>query len=49
MSGFTKGCIECVRDFTNQKLILLFGKEDIEKIIAYPSSFESILNEKYKE
>lgn len=49
MSGFTKGCIDCVKDFTSQKLILLFGKSDIEEIIAFPNSFDSLLNEKHKE
>ena len=49
MSGFTKGCVDCVKDFTSQKLILLFGKSDIEEIIAFPNSFDSLLNEKHKE
>ncbi|MDQ3040983.1 MAG: restriction endonuclease [Acidobacteriota bacterium] len=49
MSGFTKGSVDCVKDFTNQKLILLFGKEDIEQIISNPKSFEELFNNKYKE
>ncbi len=49
MSGFSKGSVECVKDFTNQKLILLFGKKDIEQIISNPDSFEKLFNEKYKE
>lgn len=49
MSGFTKGSDDCVKDFTNQKIILLFGKTDIEEIIAFPNSFNSMLIEKYKE
>lgn len=49
MSGFTKGCIDCVKDFTNQKLILLFGKGDVEQIISNPHSFDELLNEKIKE
>ena len=49
VSGFTKGSIECVKDFTNQKLILLFGSKDLERIIVNPNTFEEILNHKYKE
>ncbi len=49
MSGFTKGCENCVKDLTNQKLILLFGKEDIEQIVSNPKSFEELFNNKYKE
>jgi hypothetical protein len=49
MSGFTSGTIQNVQDSANQKLILLFGKEDIEEIIVNPNSFELLLNEKYKE
>lgn len=49
MSGFTSGAVQNVGDSTNQKLILLFGKEDIEEIISNPDSFETLLNEKYKE
>ena len=49
MSGFSKGSVDCVKDFTNQKLILLFGKKDIEQIVSNPNSFEELFNEKYKE
>lgn len=49
MSGFTRGAIENVEDSTNQKLILLFGKKDIEKIISNPDSFDSLFNEKVEE
>lgn len=49
MSGFTSGAIENVEDSTSDKLILLFGKEDIEEIIANPNSFDSLFNEKCEE
>lgn len=49
MSGFTKGCEDCVRDSTGQKLFLLFGKGDIEQIISNPNSFKELFNNKYKE
>jgi uncharacterized protein (DUF2132 family) len=49
MSGFSKGCVEAVKAFTNQKLILLFGKEDMKEIIKNPNSFDTLLNEKQKE
>jgi hypothetical protein len=38
-----------VKAFTNQKLILLFGKEDMKEIIKNPNSFDTLLNEKQKE
>jgi Restriction endonuclease len=49
MAGFSKGSVDCVKDFTNQKLILLFGKKDIEQIVSNPNSFEELFNNKYKE
>lgn len=49
MSGFTSGAVENVENLTNQKLILLFGKEDIEKVLLDPDSFDDLLNEKYNE
>ncbi len=49
MSGFSKGSVDCVKDSTNQKLILLFGKEDVKQIISNPNSFEELFNEKHKE
>ncbi len=48
MSGFSSGAVQNVQDSVNQKLIFLFGKKDIEEIIANPNSFETLLNEKYK-
>lgn len=49
MSGFTSGAVKKVVDSTTRKLIILFGKEDIEQIISNPDSFEDLLNEKYTE
>ncbi|HMS43406.1 MAG TPA: restriction endonuclease [Pyrinomonadaceae bacterium] len=49
MSGFTSGAVQDVIDSTTQKLIILFGKKDIEEIISNPDSFEILLNEKYTE
>ncbi len=49
MSGFTKGAVKDVEDSTNQKLILLFGEEDVKKIISDPDSFDRLLTGKYKE
>lgn len=49
MSGFTSGAVEEIFESTTQKLILLFGKEDIGQIIFHPASFEDLLNYKYTE
>lgn len=49
MSGFTSGAVKDAEDSLYKKLVLLFGKKDIEEIIANPDSFETLLNKKYKE
>lgn len=49
MSGFTKGAVKNVEDSATQKLVLLFGEEDVKKIVSNPDSFETLLNEKHRE
>ena len=50
ISEFTNknGAVDQVIDYSNQKYILLFGKEDIYQIINKPESFKSLIDEKYK-
>lgn len=49
MSGFTSGAIKDAEDSLYKKLVLLFGKDDVEEITANPESFEILLNEKYRD
>lgn len=49
MSGFTPGPSEAVEDITSRNLVFLFGPRDIEEMIASPSVFRTILNQKHKE
>jgi predicted transcriptional regulator with HTH domain len=48
IAGFTSGTEDQVFEYINQKIILLFGKEDILQIINNPNSFKSLVDEKYK-
>lgn len=47
MSGFSSGVSENVEFLAGTKAILLFGENDIKKMIANPVSFEDLLNEKF--
>jgi hypothetical protein len=49
MSGFTTGAVEQVQQYANQRVILLFGEQDISALVYGKASFEDLLNEKYKE
>jgi hypothetical protein len=49
MSGFTSGAVESVEDAGHHKIILLFGKNDIEEIINNPASFDTLLEEKERQ
>ncbi len=49
MSGFTSGAIEQTKEYVGQKVILLFGRKSIESMIYTDTSFDELLNEKYKE
>jgi Restriction endonuclease len=51
ISGFTgtKGAVKQVEEYSGQKIILLFGPEDIKALIHQTASFDDLLNQKYKE
>ncbi len=49
MSGFTEGAVKQVEDYTGQRIILLFGGEDVRAICYGKATFEDLLNAKYKE
>ncbi len=49
VTGFTKGAVKQAEDYSGQKIILLFGPEDIKALIYQTISFDDLLNQKYKE
>lgn len=49
MSGFSEGSIKQVHDYTGQRIILLFGPEDIRAMVYGEALFDDLLNAKYKE
>ena len=48
MSGFTSGAVEQAEAFASSRVILFFGKEDVERMIHQESSFDILLDEKYQ-
>lgn len=49
MSGFAKGAVDQVREHVSQRIILLFGPQDIRSMIDGRIAFNELLDEKYKE
>jgi DNA-binding transcriptional regulator YhcF (GntR family) len=49
VSGFTAGAGKQVEDYSGQKIILLFGPEDIKALVYQTTTFDDLLNQKYKE
>lgn len=49
MSGFTSGAVSQVVEYTGQRIILLFGPDDVRALVRQESTFEELLNKKYKE
>lgn len=49
MSGFTKGAVKAVEDRSSDKLLLLFGKHDIEEMFEEFYAFEDLLETKTRE
>ena len=49
MSGFTGGAAQQVKDYVGDKVIILFGSNDIRLMIYGDATFEKLLNGKYKE
>lgn len=48
MSGFTQGAVQQVHDYSGQRIILLFGSVDVRALVYSETTFEELLNEKYK-
>jgi hypothetical protein len=49
MSGFTEGAVKQVGEYAGQRVIMLFGPENVRTLIHGRVSFEELLNAKYKE
>ena len=49
MSGFTTGALTQIQEIANSRVVLLFGPEDIRSVVYRKASFESLLDEKYRE
>ncbi|MCE9644370.1 MAG: restriction endonuclease [Chloroflexi bacterium] len=49
MSGFTSGAVEQAENFASSRIILFFGKEDVEKMIFQQATFDVLLDEKYQQ
>jgi hypothetical protein len=49
MSGFTSGAVDQAEDYASSRIILFFGKEDIEEIIYQHVSFDELLDKKYQQ
>lgn len=48
MSGFTSGAVEQATEYAGQRVILLFGLEDVRALVEQKSTFDELLNEKYR-
>ena len=49
MSGFTAGAVGQVEEYANDRVILLFGKGDIQRVVYGEAPFEELLDQKYQE
>jgi hypothetical protein len=49
MSGFSQGIIVQTEQYANNRIILLFGPEDIRSLVSGKSNFTDLLNSKYRE
>jgi hypothetical protein len=49
MSGFTEGAVKQVEDYIGQRVILLFGSDDVQQMADGRATFDELLNAKYKE
>jgi hypothetical protein len=49
MSGFTEGAVKQAEEYAGQKVILLFGLDDIGNMVTNKVHFDELLNTKYKE
>jgi hypothetical protein len=48
MSGFTAGADDQAAEYAGQRVIILFGPEDVRTLVDQERSFEELLNEKYR-
>lgn len=48
MLGFTAGAVQQAADYAGQRVILLFGPKDVRALVDQETSFEGLLDEKYK-
>lgn len=48
MSGFTEGAITQAEEYAGQRVILLFGDNDIRALVVQQTTFNDLLNEKYR-
>ena len=49
MSGFTQGAVKQAEDYASNRIILLFGKRDFQRLVYSEATFEDLLNKKYQE
>ncbi len=49
MSGFTRGTVTQIEKYASTRVILLFGPEDVRTLVYEQTSFDDLLNEKYRE
>jgi hypothetical protein len=48
MSGFAGGAVKQVRDYRNDRIILLFGPDDVRSMVYERVAFDELLNQKYR-
>lgn len=48
MSGFTSGAVAQSVEYAGQRVIILFGPEDVRALVGQDNTFEGLLNEKYR-
>jgi len=48
MSGFTEGAVKQAHDYIGQRIIMLFGPDDVGSMVKGKKTFDELLNTKYK-
>lgn len=48
MSGFTEGSVVQAEDYAGQRVVLLFGPNDVRALVYEQTTFSNLLNEKYR-
>jgi DNA-binding PadR family transcriptional regulator len=49
MSSFTSGAVKQAEDYASKRIILLFGPDDMRRMVYGQVTFDQLLNEKHKE